>query len=414
MIRFSQNRSRQSRTFFVYRHRLSLFLLCLLPLLISCEPEPTGPLKTSKLQKIDQAIEKAVRQGKTPGGVFWLEHKGGVYTKAYGYAALQPQIAFASIDTLYDSASLTKVMATAPAILILMERGEIELDAQVKQYLEDFDNGGKESITIRHLLTHTSGLRPGIDHTVEVNGIQEEWNGYETAIALAKAEKAQHPPGTQFIYSDINYIILGEIIEQISGMPLEEFTRKEIFKPLGMSDTGYLPSPKLRERIAPTKWVDGEMLRGIANNPICRKTGGVHGHAGIFTTAPDMAKFARMILNKGNLEGVRLLQPENVELMTSIQSPESVSSLRGLGWDIDSSYSSQRGEVFPIGGFGHTGFAGPSIWIDPFSQTIVIFMTNRIHPDGTGDVRELRRQIGTLSAEALVDFDFESIPNITR
>ena len=155
MIRFSQNRSRQSRTSFVYRHRLSLFLLCLLPLLISCEPEPTGPLKTSKLQKIDQAIEKAVRQGKTPGGVFWLEHKGGVYTKAYGYAALQPQIAFASIDTLYDSASLTKVMATAPAILLLMEREEIELDAQVKQYLEDFDNGGKGSITIRHLLTHS-------------------------------------------------------------------------------------------------------------------------------------------------------------------------------------------------------------------------------------------------------------------
>jgi len=411
MIRFSQNRSRRPRISFVLGQRLSLILLlCLLPLLTSCEPAPTGPLQTSKLQKIDRAIEKAIRQGKTPGGVFWLEHKGGVYTKAYGYAALEPQIAFASIDTLYDSASLTKVMATAPAILLLMERGKIELDAQVQQYLEDFDNGGKEAITIRHLLTHTSGLRPGIDHTIEVNGIQEQWTGYETAIALAKTEKAQHPPGTQFIYSDINYILLGEIVEQISGMPLEEFARTEIFEPLGMSDTGYLPSLELKERIAPTKWVDGEMLRGIANNPICRKTGGVHGHAGIFTTAPDLAKFARMILNNGELEGFRLLQPETIELMTSVQSPDEVESLRGLGWDIGSSYSGQRGDVFPIGGFGHTGFAGPSIWIDPFSQTIVIFMTNRIHPDETGDVRELRRQLGTLSAEALVDFDFASVP----
>ncbi len=411
MTRFSGNRlPRFNVALGSIQRSASVLFLCLLPFLVSCGPQTLGTFRVSNLKKIDAVIEKTIRQGKTPGGVFWLEHKGEVYTKAYGYASLEPKIAFATVDTLYDSASLTKVMATAPAIMLLMERGQIELDALVQDYLENFANGGKETITVRHLLTHTSGLRPGIDHTIEVDGIQEEWTGYETAIGLAKAEKVQHVPGTEFIYSDINYILLGEIIERLSGVPLQDFTRTEIFEPLGMSDTGYLPSPELIERIAPTKWVDGKMLRGIANNPICRKTGGIHGHAGIFTTAPDLAKFARMILNKGELDSFRLLQPETIELMTSIQTPENMEAKRGLGWDIDSSYSGQRGSVFPIGGFGHTGFAGPSLWIDPFSQTIIIFMTNRIHPDGTGDVRELRRQLGTLSAEALVNFNFASIP----
>lgn len=391
------------------RRTASLLLLCLLPFLVSCGPQTIGTYRVNKLKKIDAAIEKAIRQGKTPGGVFWLEQNEEVYTKAYGYASLEPKIAFATVDTIYDSASLTKVMATAPAIMILVERGQVELDALAQQYLDTFDNGGKDSITIRHLLTHTSGLRPGIDHTIEVDGVQEEWTGYETAIDLAKSEKVQHEPGSRFIYSDINFILLGEIIEQISGVPLEEFTRTEIFEPLEMSDTRYLPPQELKERIAPTKWVDGTMLRGVANNPICRKTGGVHGHAGIFTTAPDLAKFARMILNKGDLNGVRLFKPETVELMTSVQSPANVKDLRGLGWDIDTAYSKQRGSIFPIDGFGHTGFAGPSIWIDPYSSTFVIFMTNRIHPDGKGDVLELRNRLGTLSAEALVGFDFESI-----
>lgn len=396
------------------RGAVLFFLIFLLPFLVSCEPHSSPFYRIRKLKKIDAAIEKAIRQSKTPGGVFWLEHKGEVYTKAYGYLSLKPEIAFASIDTLYDSASLTKVVATTPAIMLLMERGQIQLDAPVQQYLDDFANGGKEAITIRHLMTHTSGLRPGIDLTIEVDGVTKEWTGYETAIALAKAEKVQHEPGTLFIYSDINFILLGEIIQQITGNRLEDFTRAEIFEPLEMNDTGYLPPLSLKSRIAPTKWVNGEMLQGVANNPICRKTGGVQGHAGLFTTAPDLAKFARMILNQGELNGVRLLKPETVVRMTSVQSPEEVESLRGLGWDIDSSYSGQRGSVFPIGGFGHTGFAGPSLWIDPFSETIVIFMCNRIHPDGTGDVRELRRRLGTLSAEALADFDFVSIAAIER
>lgn len=366
--------------------------------------------RTSKLAEIDSAIEEAIDQKKTPGGVFWLERKGQIYSKAFGNKSVEPKITPTRVDTIYDSASLTKVIATTPAIMLLMESGKILLDAPVHRYLDGFIGGGKETITIRHLMTHTSGLRPGISHTIEVDGVSKEWTGYDTAIALAKSEKIQSQPGTQFVYSDINYILLGDIVQQLSGRRLEDFVSEEIFAPLKMNNTYYLPSNRQRNRTAPTKWVDGKMLQGTPNNPICRKTGRGHGHAGMFTTAADLAKFARMMLNLGELNGVKLFKPETVELMTSVQSPARVDSWRGLGWDIDTGYSKQRGSLFPIGGYGHTGFAGPSLWIDPHSQSIVIFMCNRIHPDGTGNVLKLRTQLGTLAAEAISDFDFNSAP----
>lgn len=354
-----------------------------------------------KLQEIDGAIETAIAKELTPGAVFWLEKHGQTYANVYGHMSLEPDRIPARIDAIYDSASLTKVVATTPAIMLLVEQGMIEIDALVSTYLDDFDNQGKEAITIRHLMTHTSGLNPGIPLTIEIDGVSKDWAGYEMAITLAKAEEVRHPPGTGFIYSDINFILLGEIIQQVTGKHLEDFTRESVFLPLGMKDTGYLPSPDLRYRTAPTKWWDGKMQRGTPNNPICRRTGGVHGHAGMFTTAADLARYCRMILNQGELDGVRFLQPETVRLMTSVQSPSAVDSLRGLGWDINSSYSSQRGEIFPIGGFGHTGFTGPSIWIDPASNTFVIFMSNRIHPDGNGNVVPLRKRLGTIAAEAV-------------
>ena len=354
-----------------------------------------------RLNEIDLAIETTIKDALTPGAVFWLEQRGQTYANTYGHMSLEPERIPARIDAIYDSASLTKVVATTPAIMLLVEQGLVEIDALASTYLDNFENRGKEAITIRHLMTHTSGLKPGIPLTIEMNGVSKGWTGYEMAIALAKSEEVQHPPGTEFIYSDINFILLGEIVQQLTGQRLEDFTRESVFQPLGMKDTVYLPSPNLRYRTAPTKWWDGKMQRGAPNNPICRRTGGVHGHAGMFTTAADLARYCRMILNKGELDGFRFLQPETIRLMTSAQSPSEVESLRGLGWDIDSSYSSQRGEIFPISGFGHTGFTGPSIWIDPSSETFVIFMSNRIHPDGKGNVVPLRKRLGTLAAEAV-------------
>ncbi len=407
MVNFFQRVQRISNTTFRSRWNAEQSIVISFLLSSVCLPTVGDEIfRTSKLKEIDAAIETAIEQDKTPGGVFWLESQGTVYSKAFGNMAIEPGVVSSDIDTIYDSASLTKVIATTPAIMLLIERGKILLDAPVHTYLDDFKEGGKESITIRHLMTHTSGLRPGISHTVEENGVSKEWTGYETAIALAKSEKTQSKPGTKFIYSDINYILLGEIIQQLTGHRLEDFVCEEVFEPLGMIDTVYVPSTEQRARTAPTKWVDGKMLKGIPNNPICRMTGRGHGHAGMFTTAADLAKFSRMMLNQGQLHDVKLLKPETVKLMTSIQSPAGISSWRGLGWDIETGYTKQRGTLFPIGGYGHTGFAGPSIWIDPYSQSFVIFMCNRIHPDGSGNVLQLRNDIGTLAAEAIRDFDF--------
>ncbi len=386
-------------------------LLVFLTTLSACSHLQSNVFNSGKLAEIDACVERAIAQGKTPGGVFWLEHVGEIYAKAYGNMSVEPEIIPTRLDVIYDAASLTKVVATTSAIMLLLERGEIELEAPARRYLKNYTDGQREAITIRHLMTHTSGLRPSIPLTIEMDGVYKAWRGYETALSLAKAEIPQSKPGTHFVYSDVNYILLGEIVRQITGSRLEDFTWREVFEPLGMDDTGYLPSPELKSRIAPTRWINGQMLRGTANNPICRRTGGVQGHAGMFTTAADLARFSRMILNKGELNGVRIFKPKTVELMTSVQSPDQVDALRGLGWDIDTSYSKQRGSIFPVGGFGHTGFSGSSLWIDPHSNTFVIFMSNRIHPDGKGDVIELRGQLGTLAAQAILGFDFDAAPS---
>lgn len=187
----------------------------------------------------------------------------------------------------------------------------------------------------------------------------------------------QSNPGTSFSYSDINFFLLGEIVQRVSKAPLEVFVQREIFGPLKMSDKGYLPPQDKLSRIAPTEVVDGQPWRGVVHDPTARHMGGVAGHAGLFTTASDLARYARMLLNLGELDGVRILKPETVKMMTSVQSPPGISAHRGLGWDIDSAYSGPRGELFPAGSYGHTGWTGGSLWIDPTSKTFVIFLSNR-------------------------------------
>jgi len=343
-----------------------------------------------KLAALDEAIVMAIADHRLPGAVLWLEHKGAVYRKAYGQRALEPVAEKMTEETIFDAASLTKVMATAPAIMMLAERGEIDLNAPVRRYIEEFRRGGKEGITVRHLLTHTSGLRPGLSPRPD---------GAASAIAMACQEVTTNAPDSVFIYSDINFILLGEIISRVSGRPLEKFVAEEIYRPLRMRDTRYLPLSGDKPRIAPTERDGTNILRGIVHDPTARRMGGVAGHAGIFTTAADAARFARMMLNRGELDGVRLFRPETVAAMTSIQSSPNVAARRGFGWDIESGYS-RRGEIFSLGSYGHTGFTGTALWIDPFSQTFWILMSNRVHPDGKGDIRALQRTVSTLSAQA--------------
>jgi uncharacterized protein YbbC (DUF1343 family)/CubicO group peptidase (beta-lactamase class C family) len=386
---------------------VGFFSLCLLLCLCACQSAPpttivAAPFYAPKLVEMDEVINQAIADKRCPGAVLWLEHRGVTYHKAYGHRALVPAEEPMTEDTIFDAASLTKVIACTPAVMLLVERGQLNLDEHVQTYIPEFKGEGKEAITVRQLMLHISGLRGDIETGTD-------WQGQQAAIEKACAEKLQSAPGTAFRYSDINFFLLGEIVQRVSHTPLEEFVAREIYRPLKMTDTSYLPPQAKLARIAPTEVVNGSPYRGVVHDPTARHMGGVAGHAGLFTTAPDLARYARMLLNRGSLDGVRIFKPETVDLMTSVQSPASIKARRGLGWDIDSGYSGPRGKLFPVGSYGHTGWTGTSLWIDPFSQTFVIFLSNRNHPDESGNVGPLRAQLGTLAAEAVTDFNFASV-----
>lgn len=342
---------------------------------------------------LDQQMEQAVQQGLIPGAVVVIGHKGHiVYEKAYGSRALIPHREPMTLDTIFDAASLTKVIATTPSIMRLFEEGKIRLNDPVTKYLPEFQ-GGHSEITIRNLMTHFSGLRPDLD-------LKPAWSGYETGIQRALMDKPAGPPGVHFVYSDINFILLAEIVHRLSGKMLNDYARENIYQPLGMHETTFLPPASLRPRIAPTEINPdtGQPLRGEVHDDTSRYMGGVAGHAGVFTTGADLAKFAQMMLDKGESNGVRLFNAATVEKFTSPQSPADQPILRGLGWDIDSPYSSARGELFPIGSYGHTGFTGTSMWMDPFSRSYVIILTNAVHPHRGHSVVSLRSRVATIVA----------------
>jgi len=362
------------------------------------------PFHAEKLAEMDAVINEAIAEGKCPGGVLWLERQGAKsYHKAYGQRAVVPAKETMTEDTIFDAASLTKVVACTPAIMLLVERGQLDLADPVSKYIPEFTGGGKEGVTIRQLITHVSGLRPDVS-------LRPDWSGSAEAIRLACAEKLATKPGEKIVYSDTGPILLGEVVRRVSGKPLDQFLQSEFYGPLGMNDTGFNPPKAKLARIAPTEVEDGTPVRGVVHDPRARRMSGVAGHAGLFFTASDLARYARMLLNGGELDGVRIFKPETVKLMTSVQTPPNVNGRRGIGWDIDTGYSGPRGELFPLGSYGHTGWTGTSIWIDPFSKTFVIFLSNRNHPTEKGIVIALRRTLGTLAAQAITDFDFAHVP----
>jgi uncharacterized protein YbbC (DUF1343 family)/CubicO group peptidase (beta-lactamase class C family) len=361
----------------------------------------------TRLDTIEPLVKAEIAAKRLPGAVV-LVGRGDrvVWQKAIGNRALEPKVEAMTADTIFDAASLTKVVATTTAAMILIEEGRIRLSDRVATHIPGFERYGKGAVTVRHLMTHMSGLRPDVD-------LGDLWTGYDRAIELAIEEVPTATPGTRFIYSDIGYFVLGEIIHRVSGQTLDAFTRDRIFKPLGMTDTMFLPPDSLIPRIAPTQlctrygWpCEGEertMLRGIVHDPTARRMRGVAGHAGLFTTAHDLSIFARMLLNGGVYNGVRILSPLAVDRLLTPSTPPGERNVRGLGWDMDSSFSSNRGELLPIGSFGHTGWTGTSLWIDPATRMFVVFMSNRNHPDGKGDVTPLRARVATIAASALTN-----------
>ncbi|MGA2516412.1 MAG: exo-beta-N-acetylmuramidase NamZ domain-containing protein [Thermodesulfobacteriota bacterium] len=373
-----------------------------LPLILSAvipTSASSQALREEQLVPIAELAKKEIQAGRIPGAVILIGNRGKVvYRRAFGLRALKPKKVPMTTDTVFDIASLTKVIATSTAVVQLIETGKLNLEDPVAKYWPEFKLNGKEAITVRDLLTHYSGLRPDLD--LKPNG-----SGYDTALRLVEEEKPILPPGTSFIYSDINFIILGELVSRISGKPLDLYCADHIFKPLGMEDTGFKPSPLLQPRIAPTQYLHGtkgNILLGEVHDPVARGMGGVAGHAGLFSTADDLAIFAQTILDGGSRNGIRILSPAMIRKMTTPQSPPDKLPLRGLGWNIDSSLASEAS-------YGHKGFTGTGIWIDPVSNTYVIILTNRVHPNGKGKVEPLRTKILSLVNEAIEPVSAEGV-----
>ena len=377
------------------------------------KPESVA-VSSLRLAQMDAVINAEIAQHHLPGAVVLVARKGRViWDKSYGSRAVEPTREPMTVDTIFDLASLTKIVATATSIMILVERGKLRIADPVSLYIPELKGEGREHITIEELLTHRSGYPPDFD-------LRERWTGYDEAIKHLIKEPLRNPPGTRFTYSDIGFIALGEVVKRVSGMPLDQFAKQNIFQPLGMRDTTFLPSAALRARIAPTERRRGQLsylgdtpvnagaegevwLRGQVHDPTSYRMGGVAGHAGLFSTAKDLAIYCQMILNGGSYGSVRILSPLTVAEMTRPRLVSNTGGTRGLGWDINTSFSSNRGELFPLGSFGHTGFTGTSIWIDPSSETFVVFLSNRVHPDGKGDVGPLRSRVASIVAGAITD-----------
>jgi uncharacterized protein YbbC (DUF1343 family)/CubicO group peptidase (beta-lactamase class C family) len=355
------------------------------------QPRAAVPTRAVAFPAVDAAVEEAIQEKQIPGAVLIVGHDGAViYRKAYGSRALEPRREAMTLDTVFDLASLTKVIATTTAVMQLVERGEVRLNDPVAKYLPEFAQNGKDDITVRQLLIHFSGLEPDLD-------LKAAWEGKQTAYGMAFADAPQEAPGSKFTYSDVNFIVLGALVERVSGETLDEYVQRHIFVPLKMTRTRFLPPAAWLPKIAPTQYDENEhMLWGVVHDPTVRRMGGVAGQAGLFSTGDDLAKFAQTLLNGGD----GILSALTVEKMTRPEQPPWAPVLRGFGWDIDSPLSSNRGDLLPVGSFGHTGWTGTSIWIDPTTKTYIILLTNAVHPRG-GNAIALRTKVATAVTAAL-------------
>jgi len=382
-------------------------------------------MSAEKLAEIDGLVEKALAEKKMPGCVVLVGRRAGVvYRKAYGLRQVQPGEEAMTVDTVFDLASLTKPIATATAIMQLVDEGKLKVSDRVSEHWPEFGQNGKENVTVEHLLLHTSGL-------IADNALRDYLDGTEKAWERIAALKLQQPSGEKFVYSDVNFLVLGKLVERLSGKTHDEFCRKRIFEPLGMKESGYVRlanrrgrdslsadaqdngnpglaekesrPPMPRERYAPTEKRNGEWIRGEVHDPRAYYLDGVAGHAGVFSTADDLARYATAMLQKGELGEARLFSEETWKLMTTPR--EVLRGLRTYGWDSKSGFSSNRGQNFSSAAFGHGGFTGTAIWIDPELDLYVIFLSNRVHPDGKGSVNPLAGAIGTVAGESIAGRD---------
>lgn len=369
------------------------------------DPAEVG-LNGDRLERLVPMIEAAVERRQMPGCVVAIGRHGRLaWLRAFGQKRLLPAPEPMTVDTVFDLASLTKPIATGTSVMILVERGQLRLRDKVSEHIEGFAEGGKEAITVEQLMTHQSGLIADNDLTDYAQGPAEAWQ------RIVRAPVA-HEPSTKFVYSDVGFIVLGELIRKASGQDVDAFSRAHVFQPLGMSETGFQPSEPLRQRAAPTEQRDGTWIQGEVHDPRAYRLGGIAGHAGLFSTARDLAIYAQMMLQRGQYQGRQILSFPAVARMTT--AVPIANALRSPSWDKLSGYSSNRAELFTASAFGHGGFTGTVIWIDPELDLFFIFLSNRVHPDGKGNVNHLAGKLATMVVASLDAPEMPVPPELSR
>jgi len=352
------------------------------------EPLATVNRDPSRFAMIDTLVNEGVSKGDMAGAVVVVASKEDVlYAAAFGQRQIEPVPELMTLDTVFDLASLTKPIATATSTMILVDQGLLDVTKPVQTYLPEFGANGKDKVTVEQLLVHTSGLIPDNALSDYKSGIDESWKNI-CALDL-KSE-----PGASFAYSDVNFIVLGKLIEKLSGEPVDKFAAKNIFAKLGMDETTFNPNASLQARAATTEKVDGVWLKGQVHDPRAALLDGVAGHAGLFSTAKDLVKLGQTMLSKGKHNDVQIFTEEVFAEMTR---PRTVPrGSRTLGWDHRSPYSANRGDHLSESAFGHGGFTGTVLWIDPEKDLVFIFLSNRLHPDGMGNVNILAGKIASI------------------
>ncbi len=360
--------------------------LVVVALLLFSAPVAALAQPVTWMQAADEAIRDAVAASEVPGVVLVVGQRDQIlHRKVLGWRATVPRPELMTAETIFDLASLTKVVATTPSVLKLWEMGKVDLNAPLGRYLKEFDTPAFQDVTVARLLTHSAGMP-------DLPSREAMAKGFPEAARLQARAGLAVAPGTTFLYSDTGFILLGELVRRVSGERLDRFAQRTFYTPLGMRDTAFDPPKSWQKRIAPTEVVNAHgPLRGVVHDGNARLLHGVAGHAGVFSTAADLSRYCRMLLAGGALGGKRYLKESTVRAMFS---PHVIGeTTRALGWDMASPYSRTLGSFFPMGSVGHTGYTGTAIWMDPPTQTYMIVLTNRVHPYGKGDVAELRRRI---------------------
>lgn len=372
----------------------------------TAKPESVG-MRSDRLDRIDRIVQQGLQNKNMPGAVVLVARDGHVvFHKAYGDRQQQPSVEPMTVDTVFDMASITKPVVTATCVMKLIEYGKLKLDDPVSKHIPEFAANGKGDITVLQLLTHQGGLIPD-------NSIRDYAGSADEAMQKIYALKTYVEPGSKFVYSDVGFIVLADLVKRVSGANVHQFSQQHIFKPLGMIETGFLPTDALKLRSATTQTrtkkgvahrdgpTEKHWMQGEVHDPRAYALGGIAGHAGLFSTAADLAVYGQMMISNGQYQGVRILNPETIELMTKARQVSS--GERGLGWDKLTGYSSNRGDLMSGSAFGHGGFTGTVLWMDPTNKLVFVFLSNRVHPDGKGSINRLAGRIATVAVAAIVD-----------